>query len=123
MRAIIEDTLYTLVGAPIVHSSMIQMYESSVLPSLLIFAVVVCAPIIEECFFRGFLFKGLMHSAIGSAGAILVTALLWSVIHMQYEWYGIIVIFLGGLLLGIARVRTGSILAPLLMHCAMNIQP
>ena len=119
--AIVEDIFYTLIGVPIVHQSMIQMYESAIFPSLLIFSVVVCAPIVEECFFRGFLFKGLMHSAIGPVGATLATALVWAVIHMQYEWYGIVMIFLAGLMLGIARIRTGSILTPLLMHCAMNL--
>ena len=119
--AIVEDIFYTLVGAPIVHRSMIQMYESAVFPSLLIFAIIVCAPIAEECFFRGFLFKGLMHSRMGAVGATLATALIWAAIHMQYEWYGILMIFLGGLLLGIARIRTGSILTPLLMHSVMNL--
>lgn len=119
--SIIEDIFYSLVGAPIVHGSTIQMYESSVFPPLLIFTFIVCAPIGEECFFRGFLFKGLMHSPIGPAGATLITALIWAVIHTQYEWCGILMIFLGGILLGIARIRTGSMLAPLLMHCAMNL--
>lgn len=119
--SVVEDIFYTLVGAPIVHPSSIQMYESAVFPPLLIFTIIVCGPIVEECFFRGFLFKGLMHSAIGIAGATIATALIWSLIHTQYEWCGIVMIFVGGLLLGIARIRTGSILTPLLMHCAMNL--
>lgn len=119
--SVAEDIFYTIIGAPIVHPSTIQMYQSSVFPPLLIFAIIVCAPVVEECFFRGFLFKGLMHSAIGPVGATIVTALAWAVIHTQYEWCGILVIFLGGILIGIARIRTCSILTPLLMHCAMNL--
>jgi membrane protease YdiL (CAAX protease family) len=119
--SIVEDVFYTLVGAPIVHLSSIQMYETVIFPPLLFFVFIVCAPIVEECFYRGFLFKGLLHSWMGPVGATLSTALMWAMIHTQYEWYGIVMIFIGGILLGIARIRTGSIVMPMLMHCIMNI--
>jgi len=83
-------------------------------------ALIVGAPLFEETFFRGFLFKGLEASFLGTVGAILVTALLWASIHVQYEIYEMSQIFVFGLLLGAARVRTGSLLAPFLAHAMAN---
>ena len=48
-------------------------------------AVVVCAPWGEEIFFRGFLFKGWLHSPLGGWGTVLLTSLIWAVIHLQYD--------------------------------------
>jgi membrane protease YdiL (CAAX protease family) len=83
--------------------------------------VVVLAPLNEELFFRGFLFAGISRSRLGGAGAILLTALLWAVIHIQYDWYGVSNIFVIGLLLGYARWKTDSIVPPILMHGLMNL--
>lgn len=83
-------------------------------------ALVIGAPLFEETFFRGFLFKGLAASRLGTSGAIVLTAALWASIHLQYEWYEIGSIFVLGLLLGAARARTGSLLVPFLMHATTN---
>jgi uncharacterized protein len=88
---------------------------------LLWVAVVVCAPWGEEVFFRGFLFKGWLHSVLGGWGTVLLTSLIWAVIHLQYDLYGITTIFVGGLLLGYARLKSGSIYPPILMHTLMNV--
>jgi membrane protease YdiL (CAAX protease family) len=74
---------------------------------LLWFAIIVMAPLFEESLFRGFLIAGMQRSRIG---AILITAALWSLIHLQYEAFYLVYIFIGGILLGIARVKTGSLL-------------
>jgi len=69
---------------------------------LLWFAIIVMAPLFEESLFRGFLIAGMQRSRIG---AILIT-----LIHLQYEAFYLVYIFIGGILLGIARVKTGSLL-------------
>jgi len=58
---------------------------------------------------------------MGRRGAILLTSLLWSVIHFQYDWYGVASIFASGLLLGYARMKTNSIIPTILMHSLMNL--
>jgi membrane protease YdiL (CAAX protease family) len=50
-----------------------------------------------------------------------LTSLIWAAIHLQYDWYGQTMIFLGGILLGCARWRTGSVLLPMLLHGLMNL--
>jgi hypothetical protein len=88
--------------------------------ALLWVAVALAAPLFEELFFRGFLFRGLCGSALGAAGAIVVTAALWALIHVQYDGYEIASIFAFGLVLGIARHRSGSTWTPIGMHALLN---
>ena len=87
---------------------------------LLLVAVVVAAPIVEEVVFRGFLLKGFTNSFIGMHGAVLITSALWAVIHMQYEIAYLIAIFLIGLVFGYARLLTNSLYIPMIMHALMN---
>ena len=71
--------------------------------------------------FRGFLFKGLLGSKLGEIGTVLVTAGAWAGIHFQYEAYGKVTVFIFGLLLGYARLRTRSLYTPLYLHSLMNL--
>ncbi|HXY37304.1 MAG TPA: CPBP family intramembrane glutamic endopeptidase [Planctomycetaceae bacterium] len=91
-------------------------YRSATFKPLLWLAVVVGAPLTEEFFFRGFLFVGLWKSRLGGIGAILVTSLLWAATHTQYTLTSIVSIFALGLVLGYARIRTGSLVVPIAMH-------
>ena len=79
------------------------------------------APILEELFFRGFLYSGLSSSFLGPLGTILITSISWAAIHLQYDLYGISTIFVFGLLLGAARLKTHSLIVPVLMHALMNL--
>ena len=71
--------------------------------------------------FRGFLFQGLMCSRLGPTGAVLLTSLLWAVIHLQYGPVEITFIFLLGVVLGCIRLKTGSIWTPFLVHAVSNL--
>ena len=87
---------------------------------VLVVALLVAAPVVEEVFFRGFLFKGLAASAVGAGGAILLTSLLWAGIHLQYDVYGKGLIFTVGLFLGVVRWRTGSVTLTVMLHGMIN---
>lgn len=66
--------------------SMIELYETTDRFYLLIIAVVFCAPLLEETLFRGFLFRGWQHSKLGTSGTIILTSILFVLIHGgQYE--------------------------------------
>ena len=119
--AVMSDGLTALLGRPLVPHVVIAWYKTAWFLPLLWLAVVVLAPLSEEVFFRGFLFAGISHSPMGGVGAILLTSLLWAVIHIQYDWYGVANIFTAGLLLGYARLKTGSIVPTILMHTLMNL--
>src|SRR5665811_1564385 len=83
-------------------------------------AIVVFTPIGEEILFRGFLFRGWLRSPRDVWPVIVVTSLLWALIHVQYDWYTIGQIFVFGLLLGWMRWATGSTLLTILLHALIN---
>lgn len=79
--------------------------------------VIIVAPIAEEVLFRGIMLKGLLkrYSAITS---ILVTALLFAIIHLNiYQFVGA---FIAGLLLGWLYLKTESLLLCIISHAAYN---
>jgi CAAX protease family protein len=96
-------------------------FLDSSFPILLVIAVVIMAPLFEELFFRGFLYAGWSQSRLGVNATIVLTSVLWSVQHVQYSWYGILQIFVMGIVLGWLRKKTGSIYPPLLMHAVWNM--
>ena len=118
---VLSDSITTLLGRPIVPPFMSTVYATADPPWMLWIALIIAAPLFEEAFFRGFLFEGFESSFMGPIGAVLVTAGLWAVIHVQYDAYGVTTIFCGGLLLGAARVFTGSLLVPLGLHAAASL--
>lgn len=115
------DLLTIALGKSIVPDFMINAYETAIFPPLLWSAVVIAAPAAEEFFFRGFLLKGLSLSRLGNWAAILLTAFVWSSIHVQYEIYQIAWIFFAGILLGWARIKTGSVLLCVILHALINL--
>ena len=84
-------------------------------------AVVVVAPVGEELLFRGFLHRGWARSRLGAPGTVVVTSALWATLHQQYDWAGILVIFLMGLLFGWLRQRGGSTTLTIVLHALNNL--
>jgi uncharacterized protein len=119
---VISDGMTSLVGRPVVHEFMVEAYTSAgAFKIFLWLALMVAAPLSEEFLFRGFLFVGLARSWLRDTGTILVTSLLWAVIHAQYDWFGVSAVFLAGLLLGAARLKTGSLWLCVVLHGVMNL--
>src|SRR6267154_2049352 len=53
---------------------------------LLVIAFTVAAPVTEEFFARGFLYRGWSESFLRPAGAIILSWVLWSALNMKYDW-------------------------------------
>jgi membrane protease YdiL (CAAX protease family) len=115
------DLLTKILGRPVIPEFMLEAYATAVSLPLFWFAIVVAAPLFEELFFRGFLYRGLRASRLGASGSIAVTAALWALIHVQYDVYEVGSIFGFGLVLGIARERTGSTATAIAMHSLLNL--
>jgi len=80
------------------------------------------APLLEELFFRGFLYPVLLRR-LGIVIAVLTTAAAFSLIHapqLGRAWGPVLVIFMVGLALTLARAITKSVAASVLMHIAYN---
>ncbi len=117
----ISDSLTLLLDRPIVPEFMSSVYATTEPTLVLWFAVIIAAPISEELFFRGFIMTGLSATFLRPIGAVLVSSALWAAIHSQYDLYGILTIFVSGLIFGIARLKSGSVLLTIGMHSFMNL--
>jgi membrane protease YdiL (CAAX protease family) len=89
--------------------------------AMLWLAFVVAAPLGEEITFRGFMFRGWAASPLGAPGTILVTSLIFSALHTQYDWFGTLQTFCMGALLGWLRWRSGSTILTIGLHMAINL--
>jgi uncharacterized protein len=99
----------------------LEAYKSSVWPVLFWIAVVIFAPLFEELFFRGFLFTGLINSSLGPAGTIAITSVLWTILHIQYDIFGMATILVLGIIFGTIRYVTKSIWSTLILHATWNL--
>jgi uncharacterized protein len=86
----------------------------------LLLAAVVVAPIGEEIMFRGFLYRGWVRPG-SVVTPILVLTLLWTGMHLQYDWFGMSQVFLTGLLLGWLRWLSGSTALTIVLHMLVNV--
>ncbi|MCC5789423.1 MAG: CPBP family intramembrane metalloprotease [Opitutales bacterium] len=91
--------------------------ESTLLFLLMPLPVVILAPLWEEIVFRGGLFRYLKNCLPGSL-ALLLSAICFSLIHGQPAQFGGILIL--GLILALVYQKSGSLLAPILMHAFFN---
>ena len=88
---------------------------------LLVFAFCVAAPITEEFFARGFLYRGWSESFLRPAGAILLSSTVWTLMHLQYNWFFLAQVFSIGLLLGYLRYLSNSTWLPVILHGLNNL--
>jgi membrane protease YdiL (CAAX protease family) len=80
------------------------------------------APLMEELFFRGFLYPVLVRR-LGTATAIILTSASFGLIHASQlgrAWGPVLVVSLVGLALTITRAVTKSVAPGFLMHVAYN---
>ena len=115
------DTLTFLMRRPVVPEFMRSTYATAYFAPLLWLAFIIVAPLSEELFFRGFLFKGIESSRLGAIGAAIITSLVWAILHIQYDIYSMLVLFTGGLLLALSRIRSKSLYPPIAMHVLQNL--
>jgi uncharacterized protein len=85
---------------------------------LFILATTIAAPITEEIFFRGFLFKG-FRQTYGWKTALILSALIFSIFHAQVAT--LIPMFLLGGLFAYLYHRTESVYPGIILHFIINV--
>jgi len=120
-----SDALLYLSGRDVVSAFQLQSYTTAAaagwLPAM--FATVIAiGPAGEEAMFRGFLFRGWVRSRRSVWPAIVVISMLWAILHIQYDWIGVLQIFGAGLFLGWMRWRSGSLVLTFLLHALYNLE-
>ena len=84
---------------------------------LVAFAAAVLAPIAEEVYFRGYVFRAYLAQK-GPAQAYLFSSLLFALVHLNLPAF--VPIFVVGLFLAYLYQRTGSILPGMIAHAFNN---
>jgi hypothetical protein len=119
------DALLYLSGRELVTAFQLQSYTTAAaagwLPAMFAAAILI-APAGEEAMFRGFLFRGWARSPRSVWPAIIVISILWAMLHIQYDWAGVLQIFIVGLFLGWMRWRSGSLVLVFLLHALFNLE-
>ena len=121
----IGDALLLLSGRDLVTSFQTQSYATAAAEGWLVpmtAAAIILAPAGEEVMFRGFLFRAWARSERSAWPAIVVISVLWAVLHVQYDWAGMLQIFIVGLFLGWIRWRSGSTLLTFVLHALFNLE-
>jgi membrane protease YdiL (CAAX protease family) len=88
---------------------------------LLVIAFCVAAPVSEELFARGFLYRGWSESFLRPTGGIVLSSLVWTALHLQYNWFFFGEVFSIGLLLGYLRYRFRSTWLTIFVHGLNNL--
>lgn len=118
------DTLSRATGREVEPGFMGEVLRSArddgALP-LLLLAFCVAAPVTEEFFARGFLYRGWSESVLRVPGAIVLSSLVWTGLHLQYNWYFLGEVFSIGLLLGYLRYRSNSTWLTIILHGLNNL--
>ena len=96
------------------------LYQTSPLP-LLVLGVCVAGPIVEEVWWRGFVYRGMAASKAGPVVAVVLTAIPFTLMHTQYPWPELLVVLALGLYLGVVRWQSGSTLLAVFCHGAANL--
>jgi membrane protease YdiL (CAAX protease family) len=119
------DALLYLTGRDLVTAFQLQSYSTAAaagwLPAMFAAAILI-APAGEEALFRGFLFRGWVRSPRSVWPAIVAISILWAMLHIQYDWAGVLQIFIIGLFLGWIRWRSGSLVLTFLLHALFNLE-
>lgn len=80
------------------------------------------APLVEELFYRGFLYP-VLERRTGVVAAVLLTSVPFALMHaaqLAASWAPLLVLFSVSVVLTAARALTGSVAVPFLLHAAYN---
>ena len=98
---------------------MAQVLATSTNDVLLFAGIALMAPIFEEFLLRGLLFGSVRYIADEHV-TVAVTAGVFTLMHMQYNWAIMLLILPMGVIFGYARSRSGSIWVPVVLHILNN---
>jgi membrane protease YdiL (CAAX protease family) len=100
--------------------SWLEIPHGSLAVALLAILAVVAAPVVEETYFRGWIFTSL-RAHWGRWPAMVITALLFGLAHYESTHLYALAVFPLGLVLAALRERTGSAGTSMLFHAANNL--
>jgi uncharacterized protein len=118
------DALLLLTGRDLVTSFQTQSYATAAAEGWLVpmaAAAIILAPAGGDHVSRVSV-PGWARSPRSAWPAIVAISILWAVLHVQYDWAGMLQIFIVGLFLGWMRWRSASTLLTFLLHALFNLE-
>lgn len=120
------DVLTFLSGHDLVPAYDLGIHRTALAQGWLLalwFAIIVLLPVGEEMLLRSFLFRGFVRSSTTSIPGLLSIALIWTLLHAQYDdQLANVLLFLVGSYLGIIRLVSGSTTLVILLHVLWNLE-
>ncbi|WP_078382373.1 CPBP family intramembrane glutamic endopeptidase [Sutcliffiella halmapala] len=84
---------------------------------IMIFAITIAGPILEEVIFRKIIF-GSLYKRFNFAVGLIVSSLLFAVVHQDFSH--LLIYFVMGAIFAFLYVKTNRIIVPIIAHVAMN---
>ncbi len=105
----------------LVEKTMADLANEPLLFAIAFPGVALAVPLVEELIFRGALFSAIAASPVGRAGAVVLSAAAWALLHATgAPWLFVGLIFLMGLVLGLLLLRFGSLWVTIACHGVWN---
>lgn len=114
---IIHNLIMSMAGFITQGEAIFQFLRKLENPLVFVFVGIVLAPIVEEIFFRGFLFNG-FRQRYGWNKAALFSSVFFSLAHL--EPVALIPTFILGYLLAYLFHRSNSLWPGVILHCLVN---
>lgn len=87
--------------------------------SYIVYALVL-APLVEEVTYRGVAMGAMLARGVPPIMAMVVSSAAFTFIHMQYSVPALIVVFIASMGFAWLRLRSGTVLVPILAHITAN---
>lgn len=85
-----------------------------------LFMSVVMAPVVEEVAFRGIALGALIARGMSATGAVVLSSFAFAFSHLHYSPAAMFVVFLTGVGFAVLRLRSGSVIVPIIAHMSAN---
>jgi membrane protease YdiL (CAAX protease family) len=114
---IIHNLILSALGVAMQGDVVFGLFSKLESPALLFFVGIVLAPIMEEIFFRGFLFRG-FRQRYGLNTALILSSFIFALSHMQLA--ALLPTFLLGGVLAYMAHRSNSVFPGMILHFMIN---
>ncbi|MFN8381110.1 MAG: type II CAAX endopeptidase family protein [Anaerolineales bacterium] len=113
----VHNLIMTALGIITQGDVIFDVFDNLDSPILFFFVGMVMAPLMEETFYRGFLFKG-FRQKYGWKAALILSAFIFSLSHLQLA--ALFPTFLLGCILAYMYHRTNSLFPGMILHFMIN---
>lgn len=114
---LIHNAILMLLGVDTQGDQILQLFAALDSPVWFVIVGVIFAPVIEELFFRGFLFQG-FRQRYGWVNGALLSSAIFGAAHLDPVAF--IPTFILGLLLAYMYHRSNSVWLPIILHVLVN---